>query len=124
MRKIFLLCAVTLAIASVFIWRVAATPKVFGSFAGAPKVEIATLIADPKGHMGKLLQIEGTITEQCKSMGCYFFFKSGKDELRVDLQEVAMTAPMREGRKARVEGQVVPYNDGYQFYASAVEFEK
>jgi len=124
MKNILLLCAVTAAIAGVFIWRAAAKPSRFGTFAGAPKVEIATLITDPKGHGGKLYQIEGTVSEQCKSMGCYFFFKSGKDELRVDLQEVAMTAPMREGRKARVEGQIVPYNDGYQFYASAVEFEK
>jgi hypothetical protein len=55
-------------------------------------------------------------------MGCFFFFHSGKQSLRVDLQEVAMTAPMREGRRARVEGQLVPYGDGFQFYASAVEF--
>ena len=124
MKKIFIICAITLAAASVLIWRLAARPSVYGTFAGAPKVEVATLIADPKGHMGKLYQVEGTISEQCKSMGCYFFFKSGKEQLRVDLQEVAMTAPMHEGGKARVEGQVVPYNDGYQLYASAVEFKK
>ena len=34
-----------------------------------------------------------------------------------------MTAPIREGRLARVEGQMVPYGDGYQFYAGAVEFK-
>lgn len=124
MKKIVGICAITLAIISVFLWRAAAKPSVYGTFTGAPKVEVATLIADPKGHTGKLYEVEGTISEQCKSMGCYFFFKSGKDQLRVDLQEVAMTAPMHEGGKARVEGQVVPYSDGYQFYASAVEFVK
>jgi hypothetical protein len=56
-------------------------------------------------------------------MGCFFFLRSGKGTLRVDLQEIAMKAPLREGRTARVEGQVVPYNGGYQLYASAVEFE-
>jgi hypothetical protein len=124
MRNIFLACAVIAVMAGVFIWRAAAKPSRFGAFTGAPKVEIATLIANPKKHIGKLYQIEGTVSEQCKSMGCYFFFKSGNDELRVDLQEVAMTAPKHEGHKARVEGQIVPYNDGYQFYASAVEFSK
>jgi hypothetical protein len=123
-KKIILLCTLTLAIATVFIWRAAAKPNRFGTFSGAPKVGVATLIANPKANAGKLLQVEGVISEQCKSMGCYFFFKSGKDELRVDLQDVAMTAPMREGHKALVEGQIVPYNDGYQLYASAVEFEK
>ncbi len=123
MKKIITLCAITLAVAAVFLWRAAAKPTRFGAITGAQKVEVATLIADPKAHMGKLYQIDGTITEQCKSMGCYFFFKSGKGELRVDLQEVAMTAPMREGHQAVVEGQMVPYNDGYQFYASGVEFK-
>jgi hypothetical protein len=56
-------------------------------------------------------------------MGCFFFFLSGKNMLRVDLQEIAMNAPRRNGRPARVEGQIVPYGDGYQFVASAVEFE-
>src|SRR4051812_2996499 len=121
MKKIILLCALTLAIATVFIWRAAAKPSRFGTFAGAPRVDVATLIANPKANAGKLLQVEGTVSQQCKSMGCYFFFKSGNDELRVDLQEVAMTAPMHEGGKVRVEGQLVPYNDGYQLYASAVE---
>ena len=30
---------------------------------------------------------------------------------------------MKEGRTARVEGQMVPYFDGHQFHASAVEFK-
>lgn len=124
MKKILILCAVTVAIAAVWIWRAAAKPSRYGTFTGAPKAEVAALIADPKGHTGKLLQVEGVISEQCKAMGCYFFFKDGKGELRVDLQEIAMTAPMREGHKARVEGQIVPYNDGYQLFASAVEFER
>lgn len=81
--------------------------------------------ADPSGFffLGKTVEIEGTIAEQCKTMGCFFFFRSGKDTLRVDLQDIAMKAPMKEGRASRVEGQIVPYNSGYQFYASAVEFK-
>jgi len=107
---------------TVLVWRAVAKPSRYGSFTGAPKTEVAKVVSNPKAFLGKTIALEGTITEQCKSMGCYFFFRSGKDTLRVDVQEVAMTAPMREGRISRVEGQVVPYNDGYQFYASAVEF--
>jgi hypothetical protein len=69
------------------------------------------------------LEIEGTIVDQCETMGCYFYFRSGKSKLRVDLQDIAMHAPKHQGGKARVEGQIVPYDGGYQFSASAVEFE-
>jgi uncharacterized protein YdeI (BOF family) len=123
MKKIVILCAITALILTGIVWRAVAKPSRFGSFTAAPQAEVARLIADPQSFLGKTVTIRGSITEQCKSMGCYFFFRSGKDTLRVDIQEVAMTAPMREGRPARVEGQLVPYNGGYQFYASAVEFE-
>ena len=123
MKKILVLCILTAAVAVVMIWRAAAKPGRFGTFTSAPKAEIAKLIAEPKTFLGKTVEIEGTIAEQCKTMGCFFFFRSGKDTLRVDIQEVAMTAPMREGRIAHVEGQIVPYNGAYQFYASAVEFK-
>jgi hypothetical protein len=56
-------------------------------------------------------------------MGCYFFFLSGKDRLRVDLEHIAMNAPRRNGRTARVEGQMVPFDHSYEFLASAVEFQ-
>ena len=122
MKKILILCALTLVAIGALAWRAAARPSQFGTFTGAPKTEIGLVAAEPKAFAGKMLQLEGTITEQCKAMGCYFTFRDGSRALRVDLQEVAMTAPMREGRRARVEGQLVPYGDGYQFYASAVEF--
>src|SRR5215467_9602484 len=122
MKKIFLLCALTLVAVGALVWRVAAKPSRFGAFTGAPRTDVAVLIAEPKAYSGKTLALEGTITEQCKSMGCYFFFRSGNQSLRIDLQEVAMTAPMHEGRRARVEGQLVPYGDGFQLWASAVEF--
>jgi uncharacterized protein YdeI (BOF family) len=122
MKKIFVLCALTLVAIGVLVWRATARPSRYGTFVGAPKTEVATVIAEPKAFAGKTLEVEGTITEQCKSMGCFFSFRSGNHTLRVDIQEVAMTAPMREGRRARVEGQLVPYGDGYQLYATAVEF--
>jgi hypothetical protein len=123
MKKILVLCALTLAVVIVLVWRAAPRQSRFGTFTSAPKTEVARLIAEPKSFLGKTVEIQGKIADQCKTMGCYFFFRSGHDTLRVDLQEVAMTAPMMDGRTARVEGQLVPYNDGYQFYASAVEFE-
>ena len=123
MRTIIAICAVSLLVGAFLVWRVTQAPKVFGNFASAPTVPVEDLIARPKSFIGKLVAAEGIISEQCKSMGCFFFFQSGKNTLRVELQEIAMTAPMREGHRVRVEGQIVPYGDGYQLYASAVEFK-
>lgn len=123
MKSILAICGVTVMVAAAFIWRAAARPTQFGTFTGAPRTEVAKLIAKPEAYLKQTVQVDGTISEQCKAMGCFFFFKSGQDTLRVDIQEVAMTAPMREGRRARVEGRMTPYDRGYQLWASAVEFE-
>ena len=123
MRTIFAICAVTLVLGAVLVWRVVRMPSQFGTFTGAPKAEVATLIDKPKDFLRKTVAIEGTVRQQCTTMGCFFFFFSGKNMLRVELQDIAMNAPRRGGRTARVEGQIVPYDHGFQFLASAVEFD-
>lgn len=122
MKQILIACGLTLALATFMVWRAFGGPSRFGTFTRAPRAEVARLIAEPRAFLGKTIEVDGVISEQCKSMGCFFFFRSGNETLRVDLQEIAMRAPLREGRTARVEGQMIPYNDGYQLYASAVEF--
>jgi uncharacterized protein YdeI (BOF family) len=123
MKKSLILCVATLIVASVFIWRAVAKPSRFGQFTGAPRADIVALVERPNDFLGKRVSVEGTITEQCKAMGCYFNFKDGQKALRVDLQDIAMTAPMHEGKPARVEGQLMPYGKEYQLYATAVEFK-
>jgi hypothetical protein len=123
MRTIFALCGLILVVGVFFAWRSMQMPTHYGAFAGAPKADVAALIEHPKDYLGKTVSVEGTVRKQCKAMGCYFFMPSGTKMLRVELQEIAMNAPMREGHQARVEGQIVPYGDGYQLFASAVEFE-
>ena len=123
MRTIFGLCAAILLIGGFLLWRSMQLPTVAGSFSGSPKVAVLDLIERPKDFLNKTVLIEGRITEQCKTMGCYFFFEVNGRQLRVDLEQIAMNAPMREGRLARVEGQMMPFGDGYQLQASAVEFK-
>ena len=98
-------------------------PDSYGEFSAAPKAEVADLIDRPQEFLRQSVSIEGEVREQCTTMGCYFFFRSGKKKLRVDLQEIAMNAPRKNGHHARVEGRMVPYGEGYQFLATAVEFE-
>ena len=123
MRTIVGLCVLILACGGVFAWRAMRMPTHYGQFTGATHTEVADLISHPKSYLGKTVSVTGTVREQCKAMGCNFFMAAGNKSLRVDLQEIAMTAPMREGHPIKVEGQMVPYNDGYQLFASAVEFQ-
>ena len=123
MKTILTLCALTLVAGTVLIWRAVRLPSHFGEFTGAQKAEVANLIDRPKDFLHKTVSIEGQVRQQCTTMGCFFFFLSGKNMLRVDLQEIAMNAPRRNGHLARVEGQIVPFDGAYQFIASAVEFE-
>ena len=124
MRAILALCGVIALAGAVALYKATRPQLVYGRFTGAPKASVAELAAHPKKNMGKTWAIEGTITKQCTSMGCFFFFVEGDQELRVALAEIAMHAPRnRNGKPARAEGQMVPYGDGYQFWASAVEFK-
>lgn len=124
MKAILALCGVILVAGAIWAYRAARPKTLYGEFIGAPKTEVGELIARPKSHMGKTFAIDGIITQQCTAMGCFFFFEAGGDILRVDLAEIAMRAPKnRNGRPARVEGQIVSYGNGYQFWASAVEFQ-
>ncbi len=123
MKVIFALCGLILITGGVLLWRSMQEPLIYGEFVHAPHAEVANLIRQPQDYLGKTVSIEGTITNQCQSMGCYFFFTEGGKDLRVELADIAMNAPKkRDGHRARVEGRIVPYDKGYQFLASAVEF--
>lgn len=123
MRTIFALCAAVLVGAGFLLHRATRLPDSYGAFTGAPEVPVADLIARPRDYLRRTVAASGTVRKQCTAMGCFFFFYHGEAALRVDLQEIAMNAPRKNGRRARVEGQLVPYGDAYQLYASAVEFE-
>ncbi len=123
MKTIFALCGITLLAGGFFLWRSLREPTVFGTFTNAPVVSVADLIERPKDFLGKNVTVNGPIAEQCKAMGCFFFLHAGQKSLRIELQEIAMTAPRREGRDARIEGQIVTYSDGYQLLASGIEFK-
>jgi hypothetical protein len=122
-KTILILCGLIVVIGGGLLYFKLRLPTHFGTFTDAPKAEVADLIERPKDYLHRTITIEGVVREQCTTMGCYFFFHSGKRKLRVDISEIAMNAPRRNGRRARVEGQIVPYADGYQFWASAVQFE-
>ena len=123
MKTILILCSVGVVLIAAFVWNSLRMPNEYGAFERAPKVEVGELVARPTECQTKTVAIEGVVINQCETMGCYFFFESGKQQLRVDMADIAMNAPRKNGHRARVEGRMVPFGDGYQFWASAVAFE-
>ena len=123
MKAIFALCAIVLIAGAVWIYRATRMPNEYGTFSGAPAVAVSDLIARPKDYLKKAVSTEGVVREQCTTMGCYFFFRDGDKMLRIDIQEIAMNAPRKNGHRARAEGLMVSYGDGYQLSATAVKFE-
>ena len=97
MKLIFALCATVFIGGGVLLYRTTRMPNEYGAFSGAPKVEVIDLIERPKAYLRKTVAVEGIVREQCTSMGCFFFFREGEKTLRIDIQEIAMNAPRKNG---------------------------
>jgi hypothetical protein len=85
--------------------------RVFGAglkLAG-PAVDVATVLADPAKHVGKVIQCEGTIARVCERMGCWMELKgpSAGQGLRVPMAGHSYFMPKDVvGRHAVVEGEL------------------
>ena len=123
MKTILAICASLLLAAGFAVWKATRWPDQFGAFTGAAHTNISTVIDAPASFIGKTIALQGTAREQCTAMGCFFYLFDGKRKLRVDMEDIAMKAPRKEGHPVHVEGQIVPYGDGFQLFATAVKFE-
>jgi hypothetical protein len=123
MRIILAICVSILIAGGVVIWKATRWPGQFGTFTEAPLAEVTALVERPTEFMGKAVAVTGIVREQCKTMGCFFYLQDGNRKLRIDLEDIAMNAPRKEGHTAHVEGRIVPYGDGFQLFATAVRFD-
>ena len=123
MRAIVILCVVILVAGIAWFALSLRTPSHYGgTFTGAPKVELEALINRPTEFIGKQFTIEGKVEDQCPITGCFFYFRVGTQQLKVELKDIAQSLPRKAGASATVEGQLVRFGDSYQFLGSAVEF--
>lgn len=82
---------------------------------------VKDILADPKGFEGKLVTIEGKITNEC-STGCWFFVQvaSGNLNIYVDTGNSGFAIPQKSGKKIIVEGKVVLKKTGPMIQAKGV----
>ena len=126
MRGILILCGLILTVGLLALGWHFLGPDLYGEnfSTEVPSVETRLLIEKPEDFLGKTVQIEGTVRRQCLSTGCYFFFLVGEKSLRIEMGDVVNKLPARESYKARVEGELGRYGDGFQFYGRAVQFTR
>ena len=124
MKTIFVLCGLILAGALAwFALDRNASDHHGKAFQGLPAVGIGQLVAKPGDYAKKDVRIEGTVTRQCPSAGCWFLLKDGTGkEIKVEMGDTTPTLPQRAGKTATVEGQLIRFGDGLEFIGTAVEF--
>ena len=74
MKTILILCAATLVVGAALTWKAVRMPSQYGTFSGAPKADVADLIERPKEFLHKTVTIEGTVRQQCTTMGLLLLF--------------------------------------------------
>lgn len=123
MRNILIACGVLLGIGAAYFFWSRSKPQHFGEpFANAPTVSVSELLDHPADHVKHTVAIEGTVQKQCPVSGCFFYFKDGSKELKVELGDTLPTLPQKIGSRARVEGQLVEASGSYVFIGKVVEF--
>ncbi len=70
---------------------------------------------------GKTVNLEGIITTQCQSNGCWFFLNDGSGQILVDLAPKGFAIPPKTGKKAKVTGTVVQEQGSFRIIAYGVE---
>ncbi|MCA9648657.1 MAG: DUF4920 domain-containing protein [Myxococcales bacterium] len=76
---------------------------------GAPTVTIEQVMDDPKAYEGKLVRVEGMVTDVCTMRGCWFEMAGERPgmKMRFKVQDGDMVfPPSAKGKKAVAEGMV------------------
>jgi hypothetical protein len=124
MKIILILCGLILAGAAAWFFLARKHADHYGNaFRDLGTVELAQLVDKPGEFLKKELRIQGTLTRQCPSSGCWFFLKdAGGKELKVEMGDTTPRLPARLGKTATVEGQLILFGKEYEFVGTAVEF--
>ncbi len=85
-----------------------------------PLVKVKDVFLDNSLN-GKIVNLEGVISTQCQSSGCWFFLSDGTGRIFINLAPKGFTLPPKTGKKAKVTGEVVGDQHNVQIIAHGVE---
>lgn len=84
------------------------------------KVQVKDIIINESYH-GEDVTVEGIITSQCGTNGCWFFLHDGSGQVYVNLAPNGLVLPPRNGKRAKVTGSVSVGENGVAVIARGIE---
>ncbi len=88
----------------------------------AQTVKVKDVMLNPALH-GRVVNLEGIITTQCTSNGCWFLLDDGTGQIYINLAPKGFSIPQKTGKLARVTGIVQQGQEGFQIIAEGVEIK-
>ena len=89
---------------------VASGPKKYGKELTLKEpTKVADILANPEKYQGKLVQIEGKVTDVCAKMGCWIKIDAGEgiEPVTVKVDDGVIVFPVEaKGKMARAEGML------------------
>ncbi len=124
MKKILALSALILVVGLGAAFVALRSAEVHGAPFRVPTLTpLAEVIASPVAHLGADLRVEGRITRQCPSSGCWFFLDDGSGrQLRVELGHLGKKFPQHVGGVAEVEGRLLQNGQTLEIVGNGVRF--
>lgn len=92
----------------------------FGRGAEATVIAIGDVQKDPGKYLGQVVTVEGELTRECPSTGCWWYVKDRTGEIRADSFGGGFALPLnQEGKHIRTTGKVVKTESGELQIASS-----
>jgi len=116
--KNMVIIAAVLAIVSIGIWyafggKNGKQENQFGEGTGVKVTAIGDIQQAPEKYLGQVVTVEGEMTKECPSSGCWWYVKDGTGEIRADSFGSGFALPLnKEGKHIRTTGKLVKGEGG------------
>ncbi|MEW6595085.1 MAG: DNA-binding protein [Thermodesulfobacteriota bacterium] len=120
MRRLFLPCL--LALLPLLLAACGGERYGTGVDPAAPAVKVRDIFLR-SDLQGLNVTLEGTISTQCQSNGCWFVLQDDTGQLYIDLSQGNMTLPARTGKRVRASGTVAMAQGSHLLVARGVEVQ-
>lgn len=87
---------------------------------GVAAVKVKDILLD-RSNIGRTVNLEGKISSQCGSNGCWFVLQDDTGQIFINLAPNNMSVPPRMNKDAKVTGIVSPFEGQLQIIAQGVE---